>query len=103
MEGVMKAIMNFGWMREWTDLLSQHLRVRPEENVEHLSHDVRSKIESDISVYTTVQHNYSLSYLERGAPSAYSFFFNINFNIISTCVLPEVSYFSVSHQCNASL
>jgi hypothetical protein len=50
MEGVTKAIMNFGWTRKWTDLLSQHFRVRPEENVEHPSHDMRSKIESDTSV-----------------------------------------------------
>jgi hypothetical protein len=38
-EGVMKAIMNFGWTRKWTVLLSHHFRVRPEENFEHLSHD----------------------------------------------------------------
>jgi hypothetical protein len=71
-EGVTKAIMNFGWTRKWTDLLSQHIRVRPEKNFGPLSHDMRSKIESDISVYTTVQHYCSLSYVERGVASAHT-------------------------------
>ena len=71
-EVVMKAIMNFGWTRKWIDLLSRNFRVRPEEKFGHLSHDMRSKIESDISVYTTVQHYCSLPYLERGVASTHT-------------------------------
>jgi len=83
----MKAIMNFGRTRKWTHLLSQHFHVRPEENFEHLRHDMRSKIESDISVCTTVQHYCSLSYLERGVASAHTF------SLISTLILsPHVRF-----------
>lgn len=83
----MKAVMNFRRTRKWTNQLSQHFRVRPEENFEHLSHDMRSKIESDISVYATVQHYCSLSYLERGVASAHIF------SLISILILsPHVRF-----------
>ena len=72
-EGVTKVIINFRRTRKWTHQLSQQFRVRPEENFEHLSHDMRSKVESDISVYATVQHYCSLSYLERGVRSVHTF------------------------------
>lgn len=91
-EGVMKVIMNFGWTRKWTDLLSQHYRIRLEENCEHVSHDRRSKIESDSSLYTTLLRSV-ISWVKCCQPT--HSFFNIHFNIISTCVLSEVacSYF----------